>query len=370
MKTKVLLLAIICSAFAIQVQGQSKTYVTARNSEISDNLDLRVVASVFGDSKDLSDFERKLNDPQLQISNLDLNNDNRVDYLRVIESVENHTHVVIIQSVLNRDVYQDVATIEIEKDRYNRVQIQVVGNTYLYGHNYIFEPVFYRTPYIYASLWTPYYRPYYSTWTWNYYPTHYYAWNPYPAYRYRYNVSACINTYNNYNYVNHRRSNNAVRIYNSNCSKGYEKQHPSYAFSKRNTNVNNRYEYDQMKNNRNSYNEKRYVANNTNYSSQAQSHRGETPRNYSQSNNQEAKEYISKKFQKENTRETESQRSYTKRDYSQNKAETSKEETPRKAQPQKNDSQIKTESKTVDSPSRYSYTNERSYSAKRNNNRS
>jgi hypothetical protein len=36
------------------------------------------------------------------------------DYLRVIETV-NRTHVVIIQSVLDRDVYQDVATIEIEK---------------------------------------------------------------------------------------------------------------------------------------------------------------------------------------------------------------------------------------------------------------
>jgi hypothetical protein len=37
-----------------------------------------------------------------------------VDYLRVIETVNNRTHVVIIQSVLDRDVYQDVA-IEIEK---------------------------------------------------------------------------------------------------------------------------------------------------------------------------------------------------------------------------------------------------------------
>jgi hypothetical protein len=62
------------------------------NSEISDNLDLRAVASIFGDSRNLQDFERRLND-ELQISNLDLNNDNEVDYLRVIETVENRTHV-------------------------------------------------------------------------------------------------------------------------------------------------------------------------------------------------------------------------------------------------------------------------------------
>jgi uncharacterized protein YueI len=65
--------------------------------------------------KKSQEFERQLNDPELQISNLDLNNDNEVDYLRVIETVDNRTHVVIIQSVLDRDVYQDVATIEIER---------------------------------------------------------------------------------------------------------------------------------------------------------------------------------------------------------------------------------------------------------------
>src|SRR3970040_1699941 len=136
MKTKLLLLSLLTSVFATQIQAQGRTSVNAMNSEISDNLDLRAIASIFGDSRDLQDFERRLNDPKLQISNLDLNNDDEVDYLRVIESVENRTHVVIIQSVLDRDVYQDVATIEVEKDRYNKVHIQVVGNTYMYGTNY------------------------------------------------------------------------------------------------------------------------------------------------------------------------------------------------------------------------------------------
>jgi hypothetical protein len=67
-------------------QAQNRTSVNAMNSEISDNLDLRAVASIFGDSRNLQDFERR--NPELQISNLDLNNDNEVDYLRVIETVE------------------------------------------------------------------------------------------------------------------------------------------------------------------------------------------------------------------------------------------------------------------------------------------
>jgi hypothetical protein len=62
--------------------------------------------------------------------------------------VDNRTHVVIIQSVLDREVYQDVATIEIEKDRYNTVHLQIVGNEYMYGQNYIYEPIYYNTPLI------------------------------------------------------------------------------------------------------------------------------------------------------------------------------------------------------------------------------
>jgi hypothetical protein len=138
MKTKLQFAAIIASFFAFQMNAQNRTTINAMNSEISDNLDLTAVSSIFGESENLNDFERRLNDPKLQISNLDLNNDNRVDYLRVIESVESRTHVVIIQSVIGRDLYQDVATIEIEKDRSNKISIQIVGNAFIYGQNYIY----------------------------------------------------------------------------------------------------------------------------------------------------------------------------------------------------------------------------------------
>ncbi len=135
MKTNLLLLSLLASVFATQIQAQDRTSVHAMNYEISDNLDLRAVASIFGDSRNLQDFERRLNDPDLQISNLDLNNDNQVDYLRVIETVENRTHVIIVQSVLDEDVYQDVATIDVEKDNNNQIHVQVVGDVFMYGQN-------------------------------------------------------------------------------------------------------------------------------------------------------------------------------------------------------------------------------------------
>lgn len=267
MKTKILLLTLASTLLGLQTQAQNNTRVNAANYEISDNLDLRAVASIFGDSRNIEDFERKLNDPEIQISNLDLNNDNEVDYLRVIETVENRTHVVVIQAVLDRDVYQDVATIDLERDRNNNVQIQFVGNEYMYGQNYIYEPVYYTTPVIYASFWTTNYRPYVSSYYWNYYPRYYNAWNPYPVFRYRNNISINININNRYNYVNTRRSSQAVVIYNSRRSNGYERQHPNNGFAKRNTTVVNRYELDRSRNYRNvsSRNDNRYSTNrNTN----------------------------------------------------------------------------------------------------------
>ncbi|MDR7212688.1 hypothetical protein [Flavobacterium piscis] len=246
MKTKLFFIALLALGFSY-VEAQSQTTVYAKNSDISDNLDLRAVASIFGESANLQDFERRLNDPKYQISNLDLNDDDQVDYLRVIESVEKRTHVIIIQSVLDRDIYQDIATIDVERDNNNKVVVQVVGNSYLYGANYIYEPVYNVTPVIYTSFWVPNYRPYYSSWTWNFYPTYYYAWRPYPVYRYRNNINVCINVNNHYNYVNTRRSYRAPVLYESRRAYGYETRRPNYGFAQRHSNINNRYELDQRR---------------------------------------------------------------------------------------------------------------------------
>ncbi len=246
MKTNLYILGFLLFGITF-AKAQAGATVYAKNADISENLDLKAVASIFGESSSLSDFERRLNEPKYQISNLDLNGDNRVDYLRVIESVENRTHVVIIQSVLDRDIYQDIATIELERDPYNRVSIQIVGNDYFYGPNFIYEPVFVSTPVIYASFWVTNYRPYYSSWSWNYYPSYFIPWRPYPIYRYRSNVNVCINAYNTYNYVNYRRNSNAVVLYNNRRSSGYERMHPNNSFQHRHVNIKNRYELDQRR---------------------------------------------------------------------------------------------------------------------------
>ena len=243
MKTKIFTLAIVALWSVTGVFAQDRTTVTATNSDISDNLDLRAVASIFGDSQDLNDFEQRLNDPKAQISNLDLNGDNQVDYLRVIESVEGNAHLIIIQSVLGRENFQDIATIEVERDRNNQVQVQVVGDVYMYGTNYIYEPVYSYAPPIYTSFWVGNYRPYSSSWNWGYYPAYYSFWAPYPIYTYHNHIHVHINSHHHYNYVNSRRNTVVYNnYYASRRQNSYERQYPNRTFTQRNQGYTNRQE--------------------------------------------------------------------------------------------------------------------------------
>lgn len=244
MKTKLLSISALAMLSMTSLFAQEKTTVTASSADISDNLDLRAIASVFGDASNLEDFENRINDPKAQLSNLDLNNDNYVDYLRVIESVEGNVHLVIVQAVLDKDVYQDVATIEIERDRNNRVQVQVVGDVYMYGQNYIYEPVYVHTPVIYNTFWVTNYRPYCSSWYWNYYPSYYYYWNPFPIFRYRNHISVHINFGHSYHYVTHRRCASVYNNYYGRRGNGYETRHPNRSFAHRNAGYTNRQDLD------------------------------------------------------------------------------------------------------------------------------
>lgn len=246
MKTTLLTLCVLFVGMT-SINAQDRTTVRANSIDISDNLDLRAVAHIFGEASNLEDFERRLNDPSNPISNLDLNNDNQVDYLRVIEVVENGTHLIIVQSVLGRDMFQDVATVEVERDRNNNVQVQVVGDVYMYGSNYIYEPIYIHRPIIFNTFWVHSYRPYYSSWYWGYYPTYYYAWNPWPIFRYRNHVNVFVNVNNTCHYVNHRRSTRAIALHQTRRSNYYETQHPTRSFSTRNNGVNNRYELTQTR---------------------------------------------------------------------------------------------------------------------------
>jgi hypothetical protein len=231
---------IILLGVVLTASGFAQDITTVRaNEDISDNLDLEAVASVFGDSKDLEDFEYKLNDPELRISNLDLNQDGYVDYLRVVENSENRTILITIQAVLGKNLYQDVATIDVERDRNGRSSVQVVGDVYMYGPDYIIEPVYIYSPPVVVYLWGPTYRPWHSPYYWGYYPSHYHKWHAHSCHVYRRNVHVHINTHHNYYYPRSRRSSTAVHIHHKTRRNDYGRAYPDQSFSSRNSDVRN-----------------------------------------------------------------------------------------------------------------------------------
>lgn len=218
--------------------AQDITTVTALNDDISNNLDLEAVASVFGDSKDLEDFEKRLNDPKTQISNLDLNEDNNVDYLRVIETVENNTHVIAIQAVLDENIYQDIAIIEVEKDTEGNTSVQVVGDVYMYGSNYIIEPVYIHRPLFFSVFWRPFYRPFKSVYYWGYYPKHFHFWHPHSIHTYRKNVHVHINVKHKYTHTHVRKSTRSVYIHSKVRRNDFAKRNPHKSYNKRVVGIN------------------------------------------------------------------------------------------------------------------------------------
>jgi len=249
MKTKIgiLVLALCTSFFNVQAQRRVVTTARATSYDISDNLDLDAVASIFGDSEDLEDFERRLNDPDNRISNLDLNEDGYIDYLRVVENSSDRNSLVVVQAVLDDDVYQDVATIEVERVSNGNPRVQIVGDAYIYGSNYIIEPVFYRTPLIFSFFWSPRYSPWQSPYYWNYYPRWYSYYRPYSPFKYRRHIYGHINYENNYRRADSRNIYFSGDNYSRIRRNDFANRHPERAFEKRNDGVRNRYELNERR---------------------------------------------------------------------------------------------------------------------------
>ena len=84
MKPRILLFA-LASVLSLSIFAQQTVTVEATTDDISDNLDLKAVGIIFGKAKNLEEFEQMINDWRNPISNLDLNYDGEVDYLRVLE---------------------------------------------------------------------------------------------------------------------------------------------------------------------------------------------------------------------------------------------------------------------------------------------
>ena len=223
-----------------------------------DNLDLYAVLDLFQKSKTIEDFEKSLNDAKTGINNLDLNNDEKVDFIKVVTEKEGDDFLFILQDPINEKETQDVAVISVSKDQAGKVSLQIIGDKELYGNDYIIEPATKTSPgvtanpayvgddpvtvnvapttevivvesapivqYVYSPVYVPYYPPYY----YGYYPPYYAAvritaaaiyHNNHYHYHHGYNNTVVINNHNHYNNYNNnsRRTSNTV---NNNIKSG------------------------------------------------------------------------------------------------------------------------------------------------------
>ena len=109
-------------------------------TEAGEDFDLNAVMEVLKNAEDLADFEKKINDKDNQINNLDLNKDDEIDVIKVVEIDESNTRVIVLRAVIGENDFQDVATIEIDKKSDTEISLQVIGDPDLYGPDYIVEP--------------------------------------------------------------------------------------------------------------------------------------------------------------------------------------------------------------------------------------
>jgi hypothetical protein len=218
MKTKLLQLALLFFTTACIAQVQ---YSNWNSNGYQNDIDLQTVVAAFNSSKNISDFERSLNELNYQEFQLDLNQDNQIDFLRVVENGNQYNRYILIQAIVGYNSFQDVATIEIQKNRFNnRLAINAINNLNP-SRVYQSEVNYYNTRPIYASFWTPNYRFYISASLWRNYPR-YYRCEPYRNDRTAYNYSYYGNN-NNYGYCKKEREERFERRYRN--EEKYEERH-------------------------------------------------------------------------------------------------------------------------------------------------
>ena len=208
---------------------------TNYNTDPSFYLDLNAVAAAFAESRSTREFEQILNSSRYMINNLDLNRDGWVDYLRVIETRQGYYHAYLIQSCVGAGLFQDVATLVAERQA-NALYVEVIGDPYLYGYNYIVRPVFVKTP----AMWDVYGRPTYAVWSSPYYYGNYpsYYTRPRPVYLNHY--QAYVTTYLTNHHYCHRcdypsqpHYSGYTQMTRSYVRNDYRDQHPENSFERR-----------------------------------------------------------------------------------------------------------------------------------------
>lgn len=247
-----------CVVATLSLLGPSAFAQTAGDSTLlglpGDNLDLYAVLDLFQKSKTIEEFEKSLNLEKTGINNLDLDVDNKVDFIKVVTKNEGDDFTFILQVAVSKSETQDVAAIFVTKDENKKINMQIVGDEDLYGKNYIVDLKESKTPAVTANpgytgpdtvvvsapakttvvvvesapivqyVYSPAYVPYYPPYHYGYYPPYFAAFSVmaigiyighhsyyhHHGYGYHGNTTVIHNTNNFNNYNNSRNRSNTV----------------------------------------------------------------------------------------------------------------------------------------------------------------
>jgi len=234
----------LLSLFSLPVFSQTKQD-TASLGLAGDNLDLYAVLNLFLKSKTIEGFEKSLNEQKTGINNLDLDLDGKVDFIKVVTKKEDNAYTFILQVAVSKTETQDVAVILVNRDKNNKVNVQIVGDEDLYGKDYVIEPkpegsssvtanpayvgpdpvtkdvpatttVVVQTAPIVQYVYSPVYVPYYPPYHYGYYPPYFAAFTVMAVGIYRHNNYYYHGGYYGGHYGGHYGGGNTVIINNRN----------------------------------------------------------------------------------------------------------------------------------------------------------
>jgi len=167
---------------------QYNSTIVVASEQAANGLDLSRLSEVIKDAKTASDLEQKLN-VKGSINNLDLNKDQKVDYIKVAEyKINENKWGFSLTTEVTKDEEQEIATIEIEKGAEN-VNVNVSGNEQIYGPRTHYNSFYSGTSFFFLGYLLASHRPYFSPFGWGYYPSYYNYHAPVPYNNYRQNMN-------------------------------------------------------------------------------------------------------------------------------------------------------------------------------------
>jgi hypothetical protein len=230
---KKLNLLLVFAFFAMQTSLFAQTETVDSTGLPGDHFSLQGALEMFKMSSSPEDFEKRINQEDNYVNNLDLNEDGEIDYIRVEGKQERDFHALILQVPVNETEVQDIAVIEIEKTGNENAILQIVGDETLYGKDVYAEPFEEEAIMdgkggpdgeiavgrIVVNVWfwpsvrfmyAPNYVVWVSPYRWRVYPRWWRPWRPHP---WRFHYNRCHVYHRHHRVVHTHRVVNAHRVY-------------------------------------------------------------------------------------------------------------------------------------------------------------